>query len=159
MREYPRRYDIAAGTPLLVLACSATKRSVGDELIRFHDLYDGPMWRQVRASSFPLSNVAAISALYGFLEPGAPIRTYDMKMDEKRSRCICQTSNHVALFADAVEQAGSAFIVGGVQYRELANTAIRWRASLQSKLTFASGSFLKQRKQLSEFLKSNQHGD
>jgi hypothetical protein len=143
-----------AGRPLLVLAFSATKREVGDKLVPFAELYDGPMWRQVRASGYPVSNVAAVSALYGFLEPGAQIRTYDTEMDQKRMRRMCGTGNDVWRFEQATERAGGAFVVGGRLYQELARTAIRRRPELTNKIRFASGSYLQQRKQLGAWLRA-----
>jgi hypothetical protein len=150
----PVTFPIARGKPLLVMSCSATKRPAGaNEWLRFADLYIGPMWQQVHASKYPLTNVAAVSALYGFLEPGMPINTYDRVMDEKIAHSICHTSNHVARFHDATMIAGSAFVVGGQLYQELAKTAIRWRPALGELVTFASGSFLQQRKQLGQWLR------
>lgn len=143
-------------SPLLVLSCSATKRPAGaNEWVRFADLYTGPMWLQVKAAGLPAYRVAAISALYGFLEPGMPINTYDRMMDEKASHRICHQSDHVARFAAAVAFAGSAFMVGGGLYQELGRTAIRWRPELEQMVTFATGSFLQQRKQLGEWLRAN----
>lgn len=153
MLPRPFLFPIQAGVPLLVLSCSSTKAPAPvNEWIRFFDFYDGPMWRQVKLSGFPQSNVAAISAGYGFLAPGQPVMPYDQVMDEKRSRHFCGSGDHVAQLAKCAELAGSAFIVGGGLYQELAHTAARWRKELEPLLTFASGSFLRQRKQLSQFL-------
>lgn len=152
----PVTFPIPRGKPLLVLSCSATKKPAGkNDWLRFGDLYTGPMWQQVQAIGFPMDQVAAISALYGFLEPGMPINTYDREMDKKAAHRICHTGDHVARFASAVAVAGSAFVVGGALYQELAHTAIRWRPELAGDVTFASGSFLQQRKQLGQWLRDN----
>lgn len=156
-REIPRAYEIKSGSPLLILSCSATKRTVpARDWVRIADLYCGPLWCDMRASGFPRSNVAAISALYGFCEPGQAIQTYDVKMDAERSARICGESDHASRFAAAVRRAGAAFIVGGGMYQELARTAIRLWPDLAPLVRFASGSFLQQRKQLGEWLRANQ---
>lgn len=141
---------------LLVLSCSATKKPVGEnERVPFALLYDGPMWRQVRAAGFPLDRVAAVSALYGFLEPDHPaIWTYDREMDEKAAARICGTGDHVHRFAVAAELHGGAMVFGGEMYRRVADYARRYRPSLDGRINFATGSFLEQRKQLGEWLRS-----
>jgi hypothetical protein len=153
----PFMFTIEQGLPLLVMSCSDVKRPIAPgALVRFCELYDGPSWRQVKASRFALCNVAAVSALYGFLDPGMAIETYDRKMDAEISARICGTSDHVARMARAIRIAGSAFIVGGALYRELAATAIRVYPELAELVTFASGSYLAQRKQLGIFLRAHQ---
>lgn len=153
---FPLHYPIPAGRPLLIMSCSAVKRPVGErEWLPFGELYDGPTWRQVRASGFPMTSVAAISALYGFLEPGHTIRTYDRKIDEDISRRFCTESNDVARIARAIEIAGAAFVVGGQLYQAVARAAVRFRPQLAGDVAFASGSYLRQRKQLGEWLRAN----
>jgi hypothetical protein len=150
----PMLFEIKPGVPLLILSCSDQKKlAEKHEWHRFADLYAGPLWRDVRRSGFPLTNIAAISALYGFLEPGMPISTYNRKMDEKISASICGTSNHVPRLADAVDRAGLAFVVGGILYRAVAETAERYRPALTGRITYASGNYLQQRKQLNEWLR------
>ncbi len=152
----PFQFSIEPGRPLLVLSCSEMKAAVGEEqLVRFGELYTGPLWQQVKAAGYPMTNVAAVSALYGFLEPGFQIRTYDRKMDEKISRRICCEGNAPALFAQAVRTAGSAYVVGGKMYRELAETAMRMWPELVPQVTLAEGSFLQLRAQLGKWLKNN----
>ncbi len=152
----PYTYSVKPGIPLLVLSCSEVKAPAAPgALLRFADLYDGPMWRQVKCGGYPLSNVAAISALYGYLAPGHPIETYNIKMDEERSQRMCGTGSHVAELAAAIETAGAAYIVGGSLYQELARTALRYRPRLAPLVSFASGSYLQQRKALGEFLRFN----
>lgn len=148
----PFVFDIDPDLPLLIMACSATKRDVAGD-VRFIELYDGPMWRQIRASGFPASNVAAISALYGFLEPGYQIETYDIQMDEKRSARICGLGNHVWRLIQAVRAARGAMVFGGQLYRNVASTAQRVEPELN--LSQASGTFLEQRKQLGAWLRAN----
>lgn len=148
----PFVFEIVPDLPLLIMACSATKRDAGGN-VRFIDLYDGPMWRQIRASGFPASNVAAISAAYGFLEPGFQIETYDMQMDEKSSALICGQGNHVWRLIKAVRVARGGIVFGGRLYRNVGSTAKRVDPELD--LTQASGSFLEQRKQLGAWLRAN----
>lgn len=138
--------------PLLILSCSATKNvTPGFAFWRFLKVYDGPMWRQVKASSFPEGNVAALSAGYGFLEPGMPIRSYDTEMDEDRSRAFIHTSNHCFRLRQAVAKAKGAFVVGGGMYQAIARAAMAGDA-LEATVAYAEGNFLQQRKQLGEFL-------
>lgn len=150
----PFVFPIEQGRPLLVMSCASTKRQVAaGDVVRFADLYDGPTWRQVKASRFPLANVAAISALYGFLEPGTAIETYDRKMDEKAALRISTTSNHAWRLEQAIRQAGSAFIVGGALYRQLGEAMLRQAPDLAGVVTFSTGSYLAQRKQLGAWLR------
>ena len=155
MYAQPFMFDIASGTPLLVMSCSQEKAQVGDALTRIADLYCGPTWQQVRKAGYPLTNVAAISALHGFCEPGYQIRTYDRKMDEDISARMCRESNHVWRLAQAIRAAGSAFVVGGRLYRAMVETAIRIEPDLAQLVTFATGTYLQQRKQLGEWLRAN----
>lgn len=145
----PFVFTIEPGRPLLVMSCSDVKipTKLG-ELVRFADLYNGPMWLQVKASGFPMTNVAAVSAMYGFLEPGMAIETYDRQMDEKASERQCSTSDHVYRMAQAVKAAGSAFVVGGKLYRALGERVTHCYPDLAPVMTFAQGSYLQQRKQL-----------
>lgn len=140
--------------PLLVLSCSEVKRPVDPRAwVPFTELYDGPMWRQVRVAGFPFASVAALSAAYGFLAPGETLQWYDCKMDEKRSARFCSQGNDVARLAQAIRGAGSAFVVGGHLYQAIARRAIAREAELAELVTFAAGSYLQQRKQLGEFLR------
>lgn len=140
--------------PLMIMSCSDVKNQV-DGFKPFTDHYAGPMWQQLRAANFPIERIAAISALYGFLEPGRKIHTYNVKMDEERCRRICGTGDSVACLAKAVHQAGSAVVFGGQMYREIALTAERWDKTLAGKVEYATGSYLAQRKQLGEWLRKN----
>ena len=150
---YQKPYTPIAGRPLLVMSCSKVKRATAPrELVRFFDLYDGPTWQQVKRSAFPRENVAAVSALYGYLEPGTAIETYDCKMDDERAARMCHTSDHGARLAAAIDAAGSAFVVGGQLYQQLARRALALRPAIADRVTFAAGSYLQQRKQLSAWL-------
>jgi len=143
---------------LLILSCSSTK-APGFTCGHFHDLYTGPMWLQVKASGFPMSRVACVSALYGFMEPDFPpyVETYDQAMDEESAARICGTSNHVARLAACVLAHGRAHLFGGELYRRVGHAACRYRPELGDRLTFATGTYLQQRKQLGEFLRRNTH--
>jgi len=158
MYAQPFQFDIEPGTPLLVMSCSQDKANVGGTLTRIADLYCGPSWQQVKRSGYPLTNVAAISALHGFCEPGYQVRTYDCVMDEDISARQCREGNDVERLAGAIRKAGSAFIVGGRLYRALVETAIRRHPELIQLVTFATGSYLQQRKQLGTWLRGHQGG-
>jgi len=136
---------------LLIMSCSEVKLPPKKDTAPFAEVYNGPMWLQVKASKFPLAQVAAISALHGFMEPGTEIEMYDTLMDAKRSQWFCGKGNHVWRLARAAEAAGGAFMVGGQMYQELGQTALRIEPGLP--ITFASGSYLQQRKQLGEWLR------
>jgi hypothetical protein len=150
----PLTFTPAAGRPLLIVGCSKTKLAVSkDQLVRFGDLYAGPMWLQIKAAGYPMTNVAAISALHGFLLPGMPIRTYDRVMDAKIADALCRSGGPFQI-ASTIEAAGSAFVVGGMLYRSIVEAAITAEPSIADRVTFATGSFLKMRGQLARFLKS-----
>lgn len=140
--------------PLLILSCSATKLGAAGELRPFGEIYDGPLWRDVKRAGFPLARVAALSAAHGFLEPCHPIRLYDQKLDEERARWFARTGDHRARLAQAIEAAGEAFVVGGKLYRAIAEAAIEQRPAIAGLVTFARGSFLEQRKQLGAWLRA-----
>lgn len=137
----------------LILSCSEVKVAprAPRRFAPFFDVYNGPMWKQVKACKFPRDRVAAISARYGFLEPGADIELYDDVMDVKSSAWFCSKSNHVWRLARLADKAGGAFVVGGQLYQAIAQTALRIEPGLP--ITFASGSYLQQRKQLGEWLR------
>lgn len=139
---------------LLILSCSETKRALpaGCRRAPFANVYDGPMWRQVKAAGFPLDHVAAISTLYGFLEPGDAIELYNVKMDDEHCRRIIGESCHVHRLAMAIERAGRAYVFGGTMYQDIVRAAIRYRPAIANMVTFARGSFLEQHKQLGELL-------
>lgn len=136
----------------LVLSCSATKRPAKKhELVPFAQLYDGPMWRQVRAAMFPHSDLAAVSALYGFLEPHTEIETYDLKMDEKSAREFIKGSH---LYRLAQFCAGERVVMfGGQHYRSIGIMAKQRYPAECKGLEFATGSFLEQRKRLGHELR------
>lgn len=153
--ENLKRVEPLADKPLLILSCSATKVAVrAHHFVPFAELYDGPMWRQVKASGFPLRNVAAISALYGFIEPWWRVQAYDCEMDEKRSRAFCRTGDDRWRLADLVKRVPAAFVVGGGMYQALAVAAVQLEPAIGNKVSFARGSFLEQRKQLGEWLRA-----
>lgn len=160
----PFHYTPKPELPLLVLSCSAEKRPSGRfEWRRFHELYCGPLWLQVAKAGFPWENVAAISALYGFLEPGSPICTYDRVLDEKRCDAMVNTGNDLYRFGKLVESHGSAYVVGGKLYRRLAEKAEEvsgqpapggpW-PNVAGRIIYCEGTYLEQRKRLGEWLRS-----
>lgn len=143
--QAPRR------APLLLVSCSATKRpTVGP--VPFVELYDGPMWRQVRASSVASSAVAALSAEHGYLAPDSAVVKYDRQITEARVDELAAAGG--AALVDAIEQNDDVRVFGGELYRRLVRTALAGRPDLLDRVTFATGSFLKQRRQLGETLRS-----
>ncbi|MBB2687782.1 UNVERIFIED_ORG: hypothetical protein GGD47_005425 [Rhizobium etli] len=68
---------------LLILACSATKRSGANDM-RAIDRYDGPLWRTLRTADPEgrKAQVAFLSAHYGFREAATPIEHYDARMTD-----------------------------------------------------------------------------
>lgn len=68
---------------LLVLACSAIKRS-GRDPIPALARYDGPLWRTLRAADPDgrHAKVAFLSARYGFRDAATPIADYDARLTQ-----------------------------------------------------------------------------
>lgn len=66
---------------LLILACSATKRS-RPGWIPAIDRYDGPVWQTLRAigPDRPDTKIAVLSARYGFIDSRSPIENYDTRL-------------------------------------------------------------------------------
>ena len=66
---------------LLILACSATKRS-RPGWIPAVDRYDGPLWQTLRAIGPDQQDtkVAVLSARYGFIDARSPIENYDTRL-------------------------------------------------------------------------------
>src|SRR3546814_8096434 len=66
---------------LLILACSATKRS-RPGWIPAVDRYDGPLWQTLRAIGPDRQDtkVAVLSARYGFIASRSPIENYDTRL-------------------------------------------------------------------------------
>lgn len=137
--------------PLFVVSCSATKRAAA-EPVPFIELYDGPMWRQVRASAVSSSSVAALSAEHGYLAPDSSVAFYDRPMTEARLEELTAAAGDG--FADAVAAHDSVLVFGGELYRRLVRAALAHRPGLEGRVKFATGSFLKQRKQLGEALRA-----
>lgn len=150
----PIHFDPRPDVPLLILSCSACKFPA-EGRARMADIYAGPIWGDVRRSGFPMENVAAISALHGFLEPGSQIETYDRKMDEKIAARISGTGDHAFRLARLVRATPQTLVVGGGSYRQLAETAVRVWPDIAPKVAYALGSYLAQRKALNLWLDAN----
>lgn len=134
----------------LILACSATKAPVKPrQWIDAYDLYTGPMWQQLKVAKFPRANVAAISALHGFVEPGKQIFTYDVAMDEDRAHAIARTSNDLWRLQEWV--GGDRVVMfGGRLYLSIGEIAKEKYPFSCEHLVLVGGTFLKQRKLLGE---------
>jgi hypothetical protein len=106
---------------LLVQSCSASKRSV-DEEVPAIDLYDGYFYRIIdkarRTNSFDSSfDIVILSARYGLLEGDALIEPYDRRMDRDRAQELNDTV--VPELADLVDGGDydEVWINGGREYR------------------------------------------
>lgn len=145
----------AEHAPLLLLSCSAQKRATTGP-VPFIDLYDGPMWRQVRASSVPASSVAALSAEHGFLAPGTPVAAYDRRLDESR---LAELARAPSALVDAIDGHRVVLFFGGDLYRRLIRASLAGRPDLLGRVRYATGSYLQQRRQLGEELRRLEVGE
>lgn len=138
----------------LILSCSQMKMGIDKfEFINFVDLYTGPMWQQVKAAAFPRKDLAAISAMYGFLQPETKIRWYDDKMDEKKCFRLCNTGGDLHWFSSWVD-GEDAVMFGGAIYRQFGEWAKKQYPEKCRNLHFVTGSFLQQRKRLGQLLRN-----
>lgn len=66
---------------LLILACSATKRTSHDWMPA-RDRYDGPLWKTLRAAdpAGQKATTAFLSARYGFGSADTPIQDYNLRL-------------------------------------------------------------------------------
>jgi hypothetical protein len=123
--------------PLLILACSATKRT-GHGPMSAYELYDGPAFRVLRASGWPHASegpdcrLVILSAEHGLLSPWSRVWDYDRRMDEARAGELSAMDVQVvrsALFVtvpwsrhrDSFEHlpASEVFAWGGLLYRRV----------------------------------------
>jgi hypothetical protein len=144
--------------PILIMACSTVKAPTSKPL-PFIYVYNGPSWQQIRPAHFPFTNIACVSAKHGFLKPGAAILPYDQKMDDARCAELCNDQTTLAAIAMAVQKSGKAFVMGGPLYRSVVQAAERRYSGIAGKVTYASGSYLKQRKQFNEWFEATRVAD
>lgn len=140
--------------PLIVLGCSATKRATSGP-VPFTDLYNGPIWQQLRRQGYPTESIAVLSAEHGILAPKSVISTYDKKMTEERLDEIASDKTQVDRFAQMVEKAGKAIVFGGEDYKLFALSVLARHPNLIDKLHFSVGSYLQQRGALNHFLRAH----
>jgi hypothetical protein len=114
---------------LIVMACSATKRTDPGELPAINR-YDGPMWRTLRTALADLPDdrrpeVWFLSARYGFHPATLPIVNYEALLTEARARDLLRipSSNHVA-FAEEVRRHRHVLFAGGQLYRDTMQKAV-----------------------------------
>jgi hypothetical protein len=112
---------------LLILACSASKRS-DDGLLSARKRYDGPLWRTLRAADPTGARATTLffSAQYGLRTAAAPIPLYDARLTPHLARSIITEMNASAKadlgdeIVALVKAAGAPFadvaIVGGRLY-------------------------------------------
>jgi hypothetical protein len=142
--------------PLILMPCSAVKRPTV-EPTRFIDLYDGPLWRQIRKHAYPADSVACLSAKHGLLMPGAKIEPYDQLMDEQRLLEIINDGNTVEQLAGLTEQAGLLLVIGSETYKFVGLALAAARPQLSGQVRFACGSYLEQRRALNQYLQPQLH--
>jgi hypothetical protein len=142
---------------LLVMSCSQVKLGV-TEPTPFFDVYDGPMWKQVK-KHWPADRVAVLSAEHGFLPPGARIVPYDRLMDEDRLLAIINDHEQLNAFAELTKQFDKVIVLGGELYKlfSLYITGIMY-PELITKVHFACGSYLQQRAVLNQYLTQTSQG-
>jgi hypothetical protein len=141
---------------LIIMPCSATKKNVAGQ-VPFIDLYDGPLWKQVR-KFWNHNHVMVLSAEHGLLEPGTEIENYDRVMDEDR---LVELLNDGALdtFDAICEGYDFVLVVGGETYKHFALAAVAMYPELRDRVLFAGGSYLQQRHALKVFMdESNERG-
>lgn len=83
------RHPAAAGRMLLILGCSARKRST-PEMLPAIERYDGPLYRVLRkclreGTAPPVLDVLIISARYGLLRAADQVECYDQRMTGARA--------------------------------------------------------------------------
>jgi len=136
--------------PLILMPCSAIKRPVTVPT-RFVDVYDGPLWQQVR--TYPADAIAAISAKHGLLMPGALIEPYDRLMDEQRLMQIINDGTTIKNLGALTERHGLLLLVVGSElYKFVGLSILGQRPDLINHVRFACGSYLQQRHALKQFL-------
>src|SRR5262245_48376550 len=129
--------------PLLVMPCSADKKATS-KAIPILELYDGPLWQQVRKANYPSHLVAVMSAEHGLLDPEVEIPSYDRKMDEARLLELVCDNETIDNLAIMIESAGFAVIVGGELYKLLSLALLARYPELIDKVRFVCGSYLQQ---------------
>lgn len=106
---------------LLLLSCSATKRPDPD-LMPAIERYDGPVYRVVRAfraEGRRLPKIRILSAHYGLIEPGHPIRDYDARMTPEAAAMFMADYRGRHAFQRLVMAADDVLVVAGSDYAEV----------------------------------------
>lgn len=125
---------------LLILACSAKKKTAAGELAA-RDRYDGPLWQTLRAADPSASRaaVAVVSAAYGFRTAGALLPYYDHRLTRASAAAMIaggifapwpdrDGARPVDAIAELAARAGGDFddvaIVGGALYVAVMRAAV-----------------------------------
>ncbi len=120
---------------VLVMACSATKKA-SPRPIPAIDLYDGPMWRTLRAclATLPRAGdgiadgslvIKVLSARHGVIGHNVEIGYYDERMTEARAARMARTPSYdLQQLASVVSGSASVLLAGGSVYRRAMASAI-----------------------------------
>jgi hypothetical protein len=91
---HPKVGEVPAGwtleRTLILMACSATKRDVGDALphgVPLSELYDGPTWQTLRVhmgTDYP-RNVVVLSGGYGIVPAGLNVLPYEARLSAEKA--------------------------------------------------------------------------
>lgn len=137
--------------PLLILACSATKRPEPHPMPAI-ERYDGPFYRVLRKALRERDGLAerldvwALSAEFGLISAETPIPDYDRRMDMRRGeelrRPVAQALNQIA----ALNTHDRAFVSVGAVYRYALTGPLPWP------VTWAHGGIGEQLGQLKRWL-------
>lgn len=82
--------DLQLERTLILMACSATKRDVGDGLphgVPLSELYDGPTWQTLRVHMGPdyPRNVVVLSGRYGIVPAGQNVLPYEGRLSTQQA--------------------------------------------------------------------------
>lgn len=135
---------------LLVMACSATKRS-DPGLIPADERYDGTAYRLLRAHRPINTRILILSAQYGLINHRTPIETYDRKMTRAHAAEIAADPPSRNLLLVSLPYSSDTFVFGGTHYQhciELMSAGIQQHAPI----VYSSGRIGIQLQQLKHWL-------
>ncbi|GHH25653.1 hypothetical protein GCM10018792_64900 [Streptomyces rubradiris] len=110
----------AVGRPVVVIACSATKKPVPHgEKVPAQELYQGVYFTKclTAARAIPGGRVLVLSGRYGLIDPRTPIATYEQRLDPRN----VDHSKHraqVAAMGRAMLHAPEVIVLAGKDYAD-----------------------------------------
>lgn len=137
---------------LFIIACSQAKKAT-EGPAPFTEVYDGPLWRDLRRANVPRHRIAALSARYGFLAPGASIVAYDQVMTWERVAELAAEPHQLAAIRDHAQQHGRVCVVGSRLYRHLVDLALDLQLAPAVTVRPIGGSILQMRGDLNGLLR------